>query len=248
MINIDLILELIKNGIETAYYDLVKHEDYSELLKDKITEYLITVGVVKKLLENTKKLSTLSSIRVEYDSDEFLSHAFTFMKLFPSIRQRKHESIRKGRIDIAILDKFISKPFKRSVCGIEIKAINPHKGDVKKDFLRFEHALLETDPIGENSIEVCFIAFLKRLDTPTKCFNEADYIPAIENSLAELSEYKNNTKLDVNIKHFSVFKESVEEYVKGFGENTDSIFGEEIPIYTGAVEGFIIIMKRKDNE
>jgi len=243
----------IIQGMKNAYDDLVKFEDYNFLIRTNVTEYFFTVAVAKSLSEHIKSLPGNLTIHFEYPSDFFVQHAFDNFKYQnvkgkehierKFIKRQKHKSVRKGRIDIAILSKIAGNIWTHSVHGIEVKGINPSKKALKKDFTRLEEALLKTDKIGENSIESCFITFIKRLDNPKQVFGKNHYHAALIKYYPFLDEFQKNRKLIIEIDHFSVYKHFFEDYVEGMKE--DEIDDTEVAIYTGALEGFVITMKRK---
>lgn len=245
--------KILLSGMQNTYYGLMRFDDYNYSIKSKVIEYIFTVGIAKEILENIKSLPANSTINLEFPSNLFVEHAFDLFlykqnKNKPFIqrefvRRLEHKSVRKGRIDIAVLTKYPGVLWKRSLFGIEVKGVNPSIKALKKDFDRLEKALLEEDPIGENSIKECYLVFLKRFDNPKKLFDRADLVQALKDYDKILGEFRNNTKLDIQIDYNDVHTEFSEDYAKSIPE--DDLDYSDVAANSGSIGCFIITMKRK---
>ena len=150
----------IRQGLEDTYLKDKVLKEFSIDPHSAIIEYLFTLHVATRLL-TLRTPGSKMLIHLEYSAKDFINNAFAF-NLKPLPIRRKHRTIRKGRIDIAILETAKHYSLK-SIIGIELKGINPPKTGIAADVKRLAHAMWQRDPVGENSIVVSFLAFAVRL-------------------------------------------------------------------------------------
>jgi len=246
------IFESIKKGMENAYYQNNLFSSDYYLIQEKITEYLFTVNVAQELLKN---LLPNTSIHLEYDAYDFINNAFDIITWKGSdmvnkkmYRRLSHPTCRPGRIDIVLMEeKYGNIYHKRSIYGIEIKSLIRDIKFISEDLQRLTEAILEKDPICENSIKKCFIAFALKLHTPKKMFSENDYDDKKKQFLTQLENFLflncDDKFIQYNVKDFLIELNTAEHEAKATPEeNWDS---REIAYKSGAIIGIIIELKKK---
>lgn len=197
--------ENLKTGIARGYMqNLLLLSSYNNFI-DQVREYLLTVNVAQQLLEWNNQ--HLYKIQIEYPISLFYENAFIRTDwIAPDIfnmsiveRLRGHSPTEKlhQKIDIAITQEQQNTSFstdERTIVGIELKGINKNQADIINDAERMCNAMLRTDPISPNSIEICFCGFIKRFDKAEELVTK-DYIQT------KISEVQSNWDNICNILH-----------------------------------------------
>lgn len=212
VININDIRAAIISGMKRGYdrgklYLCIFEEGISA-----IPEYLLTVSVADALYSNLNGSSLPSlQIGVEYPYIKFANQAFPPFaygdNIFQVIKREVIKRIKKKeKIDIAILQG--NGYERRSLYGVEIKAINQRTDLIKSDLYRMADAISRTDKVGESSLRACFVTFMARFD------KDSDYVFA-ENLEEKLKRKDRNvqTKLiEPLLKLFDSLDFSFERY------------------------------------
>lgn len=253
--------EQIKSGLIKAYkQNLLLLSSYSEF-SEQVREYLLTVNVAQQLLEWNER--HLYKIQLEYPvlyfySNAFLSHEIEAKDIFNMIllqRQPGHSPTEKlhQKIDIAITQEqstnSLSYEQERSLCGIELKAINKNEIEIIGDARRLSNAMILTDNISPNSIEFCFSAFLRRFDKSEimvtenfihdKSTDQQNHWNSICNILA--GEFPS---LDFAVEQFDVASTPLET-IADIHKQMESDYSE-VAIETGIVVGYLMSITRKN--
>lgn len=257
----DQITECIKNGFKNAYMQFKKLNVDEYEFQNKITEYYFTVNVVQELLK--KEILNIipnSSIHLEYDAYNFINNAFDKIiwkpknkDMFDSkiLKRQAHSTCRQGRIDIAILKEIPRNIFNnRSIYGIEIKSLIRNINEINQDIQRLTEAILETDPISENSIEKCFVGFAFKLHTKKKLFTVIDFKREKRKVLKEINLFL-SSNYDSEYLYFDVYDNLLE--IRTAEQEAASIPNDfwdsnEIAINSGAILGIIIEIQKNNNK
>lgn len=252
------IIEQIKIGLTKGYkQNLFLLSSYSDFI-EQVREYLLTVNVAQQLLEWNDKHNY--KIQLEYPilqfyNNAFLAHALEIEDIFNMVliqRQNGHSPTDKlnQKIDIAITQEQTSNAFsqERTLCGIELKAINKNDNEVINDAKRMSNAMMLTDKISTNSIEFCFCGFLRRFDKGeemvtdafihSKIRDEQNRWDAICNRLA--TEFPT---LIFSVEKFDIINTSL-ELVAEIHKQMESDFSE-VANATGIIVGYIMSIMRK---
>lgn len=245
------IYESIKKGIDNAYNQFNLFNSDYHLIQENITEYLFTVNVAQELV---KSLSSNTTIHLEYDAYDFINNAFDILTYKGSdmfekniYRRLNHSTCRPGRIDIVVMEEKPGNIFhKRSIYGIEIKSLIRDIRFISDDLQRLTQAIIEEDPICENSIKGCFIAFALKLHTPKKIFSENDYDIKKKQFLTQLENFLflncDDKFIKYNVKDFLIELNSAEQEAESTPEELwDS---REIASKSGAIIGIIIKLEK----
>ena len=163
----------IIKGIKKAYSENLQLHSIFDNFTHKVREYLLTVNVAQQLIEWNKRFEY--KIFIEYPLKNFSENAFIPNKIVgDSIfnqtllqRNSKHAETKRlsQQIDLAITKEESNiSIFNRSIVGIELKGINKQISLILKDIERLCKLMVKKDEISENSIELCYSAFLKRFD------------------------------------------------------------------------------------
>lgn len=172
-----LIIKSIKDGIKNGYEENLEFFYDFNRLQNSIREYLLTVNIAQALKLNNSV--NLYYINLEYPLIKFYDNAFPStiiacennenapLSIFNTkiISRKKHSPTKNQskKIDI-VITKDCSKSIwggKSSYAGIEVKGININPQLIKIDINRLVKAMVETDTIAENSIELSAVCFLK---------------------------------------------------------------------------------------
>jgi len=231
----------MKNGYDKCLMYLGKTEEGLS----SVREYILTVSVADSL---QKEYMPLYQIRVEHPYQKFSDDAFppfgfrnsdildniTRGQIFTKCDNRK--------IDIALT----TANGERSLCGIEVKAINQPFNKIKSDIDRLSYALNRKDEVDESSLQGCFVTFLIRSDNRFEYVISADVQKSKEKYRTKMekmliapmqSKYRDLTYVadcfDVDI------TTAEEEYRRVYDE------GEDFSHRTRSVFGYIIMITRK---
>ena len=172
-INVDSIQSAIVKGMRCGYNKCLMYLGETEEGLSSIQEYILTISVADSLSES---LIFTNQVRVEHPYQEFSDEAFPpsgFRNNNPFdciYRKQVFDKPDKRKIDIALL----STNGGRSLCGIEIKAINQSYNKIRNDIERLSEALQRRDDVSESSLQVCFVTFIKRMDKRFKYVSNAD--------------------------------------------------------------------------
>jgi S-adenosylmethionine:tRNA-ribosyltransferase-isomerase (queuine synthetase) len=149
------------------------------------------------------------------------------------------------KIDLAITEEILES--ERTLVGIELKAINKSKEEIKNDAERMTKTMVSKDPIGENNIKFCFCGFLRRFDKNDKMVT-GDYIESktteeknlLSDLCSELGTIYSDLKFSFQI--FDIVKDTLENVSKYHGSDSDY---REVANDTGVVVGCILKIERK---
>lgn len=162
-INTEAVKSAIIQGMKNGYIKCLMYLGETEEGLSSVREYILTVSVADSLQEDNE---VFGQIRVEHPYQKFSDDAFPPCNFknnnpFDSIyRKCIFHKRDKRKIDIALL----SANGERSLCGIEIKAINQPYNKIKSDINRLSKALNRKDAVGESSLQACFVTFIIRTD------------------------------------------------------------------------------------
>lgn len=244
------IIKCIINGYRNGYYQILQMQLLNDDFLDNIIEYFFTVNVSIELLNNNAKRKDLLFIYPEYKANEFINNAFPIFTMnIEGLKKRiKHKSIRKGRIDIALLKKLSnSEPNLRSFAAIEFKAMDRSFSLINKDIKRIIHAMEETDELDENSIDLGFVVFAINLSSNKKIL-EKDKLPAIIKKKtakikAKFDKFIDSNKFHHDLTVFDINTYTDEDYKKS---DSDEFLNQEGAIkITGSILGLILSIQRK---
>lgn len=264
--NIEKLETNIKDGMSYGYRQNLVLKTTYESFQSRIVEYLLTVNVAQYLLRWNQEFEGYNyRVNLEYPSIQFFNNAFlSYKEIVDSnltsqeqffagreIIQRKHHIPHRnlgGKIDIAITQEhhlLYSSNSEKSLVGIEIKAINQYVPKIIEDIERLIFAMINTDPVSENSIKISYVTFLERLDRDNEVLSKAE----IENRKHELDlKWKNELKnllnqQNIQIIHelFTVEETAIETIEKRHQEMESSY--DEVALETGVVVGVLIKLK-----
>ena len=253
------IKEQIKAGLTKGYWqNLLLLSSYSNFI-EQVREYLLTVNVAQQLLEWNK--NPLYKIQLEYSVSNFYNNAFaacrweskSIFNMTTIPRKTGHSPTKKQnqKIDIAITKGLFgsnASSDERTLCGIELKAINKCTTDIIEDLTRLSDAMILTDDVSPNSIDFCFCGFIRRFDREkeivndnfilTKTTEEQNYWEPICKDLA--NKY---LILEFLVEKFDIVTTPL-ELVADTHRQLGSDYSE-VANSTGIVVGYIITIKRK---
>ena len=242
-INTETVKSAIIEGMRNGYLKCLMYLGETEEGLSSVREYILTVSVADSL---QKDKGAFYQVRVEHTYHEFSDGAFppySFKNNNPFdsiIRQCLKRDKRK--IDIALL----SANGERSLCGVEIKAINQPYNKIRSDIDRLSEALRRKDAVGESSLQACFVTFLIRTDLRFEYVHIEDVQKSKEENCIEIeqgllspmrSKYKN---LSYTLEYFDVDILTAEsEYQRAddwddFSHRTRCILGYIIKIVSNA--------------
>ena len=257
--NLVEVKEQIKIGLIKGYkQNLLLLSSFSDFI-EQVREYLLTVNVAQQLLEWNEKHNY--KIQIEYTifqfyNNAFLAHDLNIKDIFDMAliqRQTGHSPTDKlnQKIDIAITqEQTCNSGFshERTVCGIELKAINKNENEIISDARRMSNAMIRTDNVSPNSIEFCFCGFLIRFDKgeemvtdnfiQIKTANEQIRWNTICSDLA--IEFPT---LDFYVEKFDIISTPL-ELVANIHKQMESDYSE-VANDTGIVVGYIMTIERK---
>lgn len=248
--------EYIIKGIRKAYSEDLQLHSVFDNFTHKIREYLLTVNVAQQLLEWNKQFEY--KIYIEYPLKSFFDNAFVPCKFVgdsifnQTILQRsiEHSGTKRlsQQIDLVITKEEINNStFDRSIVGIELKGINKPKSLILNDINRLGKSMIGKDNISENSIELCYSAFLKRFDKDKDIITK----DSIEQKLSKESQKwekecailrKIYPALSFCVNAFEIKSIPVDSIVQHFEENSDIA---EVAYNTGSIYGYLIKIERK---
>lgn len=185
-LNTEAVKTAIIKGMQRGYLKCLMYLGETEEGLFSVREYILTVSVADSLQEDKE---AFYQVRVEhpyqkFSDDAFLHCSFKNNNPFDSIYRKCIFPKRdKRKIDIALL----SANGERSLCGIEIKAINQQYKKIRSDINRLSKALNRKDAVGESSLQACFVTFFIRTD------NRYEYVH-IED--VQKSEEENRLKIE----------------------------------------------------
>lgn len=257
--NLTEVKEQIKIGLTKGYkQNLILLSSYNDFI-EQVREYLLTVNVAQQLLEwneNHHYKIQLEYAIFEFYNNAFLPHDLDIKDLFDMVliqRQAGHSPTDKlnQKIDIAITQEQTSSiafSHERTLCGIELKAVNKSENEIINDAKRMSNAMIRTDNVSPNSIEFCFCGFLRRFDTAdemvtnnfiqTKTTDEHNRWNMICNNLA-----MQFVMLDFSVEKFDIVNTPL-ELVADIHKQMGSDYSE-VANGTGIVVGYIITINRK---
>lgn len=248
------IIKSIKEGFWNAYveYDTFRPPDSD--FPNKITEYLFTVNVARKLDKHYPRKGSCG-IFLEYPYLQFINLARA-----EQIYGEKKDILKnittdefarfgvKERIDIVFQGKSIGQQFpgKEDNFAIEIKGINPSFSEIRSDIERLMYSLLTKNKKGHNYISGAYCVFLKRLDSDKKIYDKT-----FKNVQFKKYEKKLNDQLEILFKGtglkyawspFSFYSISQKEYIEGYP--SEDLSEEGAMRKTGILIGIIISISK----
>lgn len=170
-INTEAVKSAIIQGMKNGYLKCLMYLGETEEGLSSVRENILTVSVADSLQKEVSE-----QIRVEHPYQKFSDDAFppcnfknnnSFDSIFRRCVFPKRD---KRKIDIALL----SDNGDRSLCGIEIKAINQPYNKIKSDINRLSEALDRKDEVGDSSLQACFVTFMIRTDDRFEYVNIED--------------------------------------------------------------------------
>lgn len=247
-INVDTIQSAIVKGMRCGYDKCSMYLGETEEGLSSIQEYILTVSVADSL---TDASMFTNQVRVEHPYQKFSDSAFPPFCFrnnnpFDCINRTKvFEKPDKRKIDIALL----TTNGERSICGIEIKAINQSYKKIRNDIERLSEALQRSDDVSESSLQVCFVTFIKRIDKRFEYVSNADVDAYKEKSQKKIKQKLISPMqpifpdLTYSLDSFIVDVSTAEkesEYVfddgEDFSHRTRAIFGYIIKILPHRIE------------
>lgn len=238
-IDAEAIKTAIVDGMVKGYNKCLMYLGETEEGLSSVREYILTVSVADTLLE---KYLSIYQVRVEqpyqkFSDDAFPPSGFRNNDIFDSITRRqvfiKPDS---RKIDIGLS----TANGKRSLCGIEIKAINQPYNKIISDIDRLSEALIRKDEVDESSLQACFVTFLIRSDKRFEYVHLADVRKSEKKSRAKIeknlltlrSKYKD---LTYTVECYDIDTSTVEQESKRVFDD-----GEDFSHRTRAIFGYII--------
>jgi len=251
----------ILSGLTVGYIQFYNFTKSAEVFEKRMIEYLLTVSVATKLYDQISFDSKMQ-INIEYPLRQFYNNAFPEIKFVKKkgsfggsrlIRRKFNPEPSKQRIDIAVT-KAGQGFSRRSIYGIELKAINTSYTSIINDLRRLSEGMISNDKIDSNSITKCysgFIKFYKNSFKPSKIRDlknfRSNIISKVQNLLSQnFIKNKKYKQLDYRISTAIIDTQSAEEYKAIYSNQTDFI-----PEYrdatneTGEILAVVIQIKRK---
>lgn len=242
-INTEAVKAAIIDGMKNGYYKCLMYLGETEEGLSSVREYILTVSVSDSLQkEKEKETGTYYQIRVEHPYQKFSDDAFppySFKNgdiLDWVTRSRIFSKYDKRKIDIALS----SANGERSLCGIEIKAINQPFNKIRSDIQRLSEAMNRKDEVGDSSLQVCFVTFMIRPDARFEYVSNVDIPKYKEKSTLKVEKELIST-MQSKYKHFSFALESFDVDIstaEAEYKRTDE--GDEFSHRTKCVLGYII--------
>ncbi|WJS93385.1 hypothetical protein NYQ10_14925 [Flavobacterium johnsoniae] len=253
------IIEQIKIGLTKGYNQNLLLLSSSSYFIEQVREYLLTVNVAQQLLEWNKYHNY--KIQLEYPilqfyNNAFLSHDLDVTDIFNMVllqRQTGHSPTNKlnQKIDIAITREetdFQAFSQDRTICGIELKAINKTDNEIINDAKRMGSAMTLTDNISSNSIQYCFCGFLRRFDKCEELVTDIFIKTKIIQEQNRWDSICTNLSIEFSTLNFSVEKFDVVntslELIADIHNKMGSDFSE-VANATGIIVGYILSINRK---
>lgn len=256
---IEDIENLIKAGLINGYKEnILFTQNYSDL-QSRIIEYLIVVNVAQELNKYCFKRGI--DVNLEFSLNDFYNNAFPSAKLEGDffntkiINRKNHspEDSKSKRLDIVLTSEMKNSgetfSSKKSLVGIEIKAINKSNKKIREDIIRLATALNLNDLISKNHIKAGFVCFFKRFDKEDKILTTLAYevtakkeVEKWQNYFQELS--KAYARLRFNLSELKVTNLPVEE----FDFHTPEVQSDysEVAQKTGFINAYIIRIDRNE--
>ncbi|CAM4392038.1 hypothetical protein [Flavobacterium terrigena] len=164
MENRNLIFSGLRDACNTSFF--FKNGDFTEIKP----EYLLTVLVAKQFSD--LKILDKYIVKLEDSTEDFASACVPNMTLKWETSKR-HNSSRKGRIDVAVYNPKMGKNLNYpALFPIELKGINPAKQLVIDDLQRnLEYFLLEDEITGKSHLQISYFACIEEAK---KYFHKGD--------------------------------------------------------------------------
>lgn len=257
---VDNIEILIKNGLINGYKENILFTQNYFDLQSRIIEYLIVVNVAKELLQYC--IQNGMEINLEHSLNDFYNNAFPSVifsgGFFSSkaLKRKNHtpEDSKTKRLDIVLTSEMSNEgelgfPSKKSIFGIEIKAINQSNKKIKQDIIRLSKALNLKDPISNNYIKAGFACFFKRFDREEKILSREAYEVKAKKEVEKWQSYfeelgKIYKELRFTITEIKVTNLPVEEFV--FHTSEIQYDYSEVAQSTGFINAYIIKIDRNE--
>lgn len=244
LIDANAIQATIIEGMKNGYYKCLMYLDETEEGLSFVREYLLTVSVADSL---HNKYYSLYQVRVEHPYQKFSDNAFppfSFRNNNPFYcinRTRVFTKRDRRKIDIGLS----TANGLRSLCGIEIKAINQPFRKIKNDIDRLSFALERKDEVDESSLQACFVTFLIRSDKRFEYACCADVQKSKEKCRAKIEKVLSSQlrpkykDLFYTVECYDIDILTVEQESKRVFDN-----GEDFSHRTRAIFGYIIKISR----
>lgn len=231
--DIEAIKEAVKAGIVKGYTQNLKLIGNYTGLVDEVRKYLLTVNVAQKLLD--WNADHKFRIRIEYPVLHYYLNAFVpskwdakdIFEISATQRRTDHsptESLSQ-KIDLAVVEEgrdAMLADYERTLAGIELKQVNTSEPAILEDLERLCKAMIKTDDVSENSIQLAICGFLRRLDKEEVITTETDIKGATERLVARwkkvCSELPEDlkSKLEFIVEDFNVLANPLDGNEEGY--------------------------------
>lgn len=258
--DIEGIEKAVETGLTAGYnQNLELIGNYTGFV-DEMREYLLTVNVAQQLL--TWNADHKYRIRIEYPVLQYYLNAFAPSKwdtkdIFDmSWTQRRSDhsptDCLNQKIDLAVVEEGregMQPDHERTHVGIELKQINTSETAIVKDLERLCKAMIKTDDVSKNSIQLALCGFLRRLDKDGTIMTEKAIKDSIELLAAQWRQkcaglpQELQSVLEFRVRHFDVRTNASDGNQEGFLAQELSV--DEVAQRTGAVIGMIISATRR---
>lgn len=252
------IAEIIIKGCKNAISLSKEIENTREYITTRIIEYFITVKVIEQLYEaksmQESEAYNIDKITPEKSRKQTANEAFpiySWENIFEAGKFRIPTDVgnQKERFDIVLSTKYEMGYLTKHI--IEIKAVNPSKKLIKKDFHRLAEVMVKTNKSGSNNIKSSYLNIVYQIlqnkaltkvteKTKDSIINKKKkLIEKILNELLQMNE--NNDQL-----HAKIYEDIFEYYpTEHFNGTSDFYDAYDIEMRTGITFTFVVEIKRK---
>jgi hypothetical protein len=250
----------IKDGMQNAYSEQLKGINTDSIFRQKVFEYSFTESIKNSIIYAKQHIPFDFDISNEFGLGIFAQNAFfKCVDLKTNLNNPFEPSnlvlsrvpyYGNQRIDIGLIRKFQNGHFfeeDRSICGIEVKRIDPSLTTLISDLNRLIEVMNLKDKTGINSIENIYGVYGKALHKKNEELTQQQYSSRITKLDKRLNRIilnlckPNNLKFEIEI--FDIKKQTLEKYkelILTNDENSDIENDYEPVKNTGAIVGIVI--------